>query len=180
MFVNNVDLDDIFADEQYKEYLNGHINNVQKGFDWLCENLPDVVDALNNRDAIQAIVAVHDQSKYSAEEYSAYARYFNTRKTKEVKLAFDYAWNHHQKSNPHHWQYWVLINDEDGTYALDMPYEYIVEMICDWWAFSWKANNLYEIFNWYDNNKDKITLSDKTKSTVENILKKIRNKLEEN
>nr|DAE02562.1 MAG TPA: hypothetical protein [Siphoviridae sp. ctmYS12] len=30
---------------------------------------------------------------------------------------------------------------------MDMPYNYIIEMICDWWAFSWNKGNLQEIFN---------------------------------
>ena len=24
----------------------------------------------------------------------------------DVDYNFDVAWNHHQKNNPHHWQYW--------------------------------------------------------------------------
>ena len=33
---------------------------------------------------------------------------------------------------------------------LEMPYDYIIEMICDWWSFSWQSGNLYEIFKWYE------------------------------
>jgi hypothetical protein len=31
--------------------------------------------------------------------------------------AFDRAWNHHQKCQPHHWQYWLLVNDNPGEGA---------------------------------------------------------------
>ena len=60
-----------------------------------------------------------------------------------------------------------------------MPKEYIIEMICDWWAFSWTKGNLYEIFNWYDERKAYMKLSDKTRNAVEDILERIRNKLDE-
>ena len=60
---------------------------------------------------------------------------------------------------------------------LDMPYEYIIEMICDWWAFSWRNGDLTEIFDWYGKHKDYMKLSDKTRKTVEGILSKIKDKL---
>ena len=62
---------------------------------------------------------------------------------------------------------------------LDMPYNYIIEMICDWWAFSWNKGNLYEIFSWYDAHKAYMKLSDNTRKTVEDILGKIKDKLDE-
>ena len=62
---------------------------------------------------------------------------------------------------------------------MDMPYNYIIEMICDWWAFSWVSGNLSEIFNWYDQHKDYMKLSDQTRKTVEDILSKIKEKLDD-
>ena len=71
-------------------------------------------------------------------------------------------------------QYCVLIKDEDGIKCLDMPYNYIVEMILDWWTFSWKTNKLTEIFSWYEKNKSKIKLSENTRQIVEEILNKMK------
>ena len=59
-----------------------------------------------------------------------------------------------------------------------MPYNYIIEMICDWWAFSWNSGNLNEIFDWYDEHKDYMKLSEKTHKMVEDILSKIKDKLD--
>lgn len=59
-----------------------------------------------------------------------------------------------------------------------MPYNYIIEMICDWWSFSFKTGNLSEIFNWYDKHKAHILLSNDTREIVEDILGKIRQKVE--
>ena len=93
---------------------------------------------------------------------------------------FRYAWLRHIHLNPHHWQHWVLINDDpdEGEIIMDMPYNYIIEMVCDWWAFSWKSENLTEIFKWYDAHKDYIKLSDKTRGVVEDILQKMREIIE--
>lgn len=163
----------MFMEDKYRKYLFEHIHNVKKAYDWIKENLPEY--------AICEVNAyLHDNSKFTDEEFDAYANYFYGDKTAETIDNFDYAWNHHQKVNPHHWQYWVLINDEDGTKCLDMPLEYIVEMICDWWSFSWKVNNIYEMFNWYEKNKNNIMLSDKTRTTVEDIFEKIKDKFMEN
>ncbi|MCB5918336.1 DUF5662 family protein [Lachnospiraceae bacterium 210521-DFI.3.101] len=58
-----------------------------------------------------------------------------------------------------------------------MPYNYILEMVCDWWAFSWQKENLNEIFNWYNEHKDYMKLSPKTRKTVDSILEKMKEKL---
>ena len=60
-----------------------------------------------------------------------------------------------------------------------MPRHYIIEMICDWWAFSWKSGNLMEIFDWYNKHKDYMKLSEATRNTVVRILALIAGKLEE-
>lgn len=171
---------------EYDRYLREHISNVQKGLQWIQTNLPELVNPFCTDDGslcgknLNAQFSAHDNSKFSAEEYDAYDRYFygGNRSTKVVN-DFNYAWLHHIHNNPHHWQYWVLI-DGDGTIYLDMPYNYIIEMICDWWAFSWAKDNLFEIFEWYDKNKKKILLSTKTRNIVEDILGELKTKLDEN
>lgn len=162
----------------YSKYLDQHTGNVFKGYEWIKRNLPDI---LNDVDCEYQIQFWHDYSKYSSEEYEAYDKYFYGEKTAEVKKNFDYAWLHHIHNNPHHWQHWVLINDDpgEGMVILDMPHNYIIEMICDWWAFSWAKTNLYEIFKWYDEHKGYMKLSDKTRKTVEDILEKLKAKLDE-
>ena len=60
-----------------------------------------------------------------------------------------------------------------------MPYNHILEMICDWWSFSWSKGDLTEIFKWYDAHKAHMKLGKKTRQTVEDILDRIRTKVEE-
>ena len=88
---------------------------------------------------------------------------------------------HAYSSKPHHWQHWVLINDEpkEGTILIEMPYPYIIEMVCDWWAFSWIQGDLSEMFAWYKDHEAYIKLHNNTRSIVEEILEMIRTKLTE-
>jgi len=162
---------------EYDSYLNNHISNVVKGFNWLQENMPQVFEGVSSN-MMEAQVNAHDDSKWSDEEYEAYDNYFYGKKTPEVKSAFDLAWLHHQQNNPHHWQHWLLREDDGDTKALEMPKEYVIEMICDWWAFSWAKNKLTEIFDWYATNKPQMILHENTLQLVEDILTKLRNKIE--
>lgn len=164
---------------EYDQYLNQHITNVDRAFVWLRFNLPEVADAADL--TLSSFGYNHDSSKYSWEEYDAYDAYFyRPEKTKEVKDNFNKAWLHHIHVNPHHWQHWVLVNDDpnEGTIALDIPYKYVIEMICDWWSFSWANGNLYEIFDWYGSHKDHMILSKNTRDLVEDILSNIKTKLD--
>lgn len=166
---------------QYDNYLKQHIENVGKGFDWINAYMPELLKGMQNEIEYQCKFG-HDQSKYDSDEYKAYDAYFyGGNRSYQVVQDFNYAWLRHIHQNPHHWQHWVLINDDpkEGEKLMDMPYNYIIEMICDWWAFSWARDNLYEIFNWYDAHKDYMKLSDKTRKTVEDILEQIKTKLDE-
>ena len=166
---------------EYDNYLKQHIGNVGKGYDWINSHMPQILSGMQNEIEYQCKFG-HDQSKYNAEEYRAYDAYFyGNNRSYQVVQDFNYAWLSHIHQNPHHWQYWILVNDDpnEGEAIIDMDYEYIIEMICDWWAFSWKKGELYEIFSWYDQHKAYIKLSDKTRKTVEDILDKIREKLDE-
>jgi hypothetical protein len=165
---------------KYDEYLTAHKSNVYKGFEWIKSNLPELIDRSYNYE--YQLMFGHDDSKYKSDEYFAYDAYFyGESKSDEVVHDFRIAWLKHIHRNPHHWQHWVLINDDpnEGEIILDMPHHYIIEMICDWWAFSWAKGNLYEIFKWYNDHKKYMKLSDDTRTTVENILYKIKTKLDE-
>jgi hypothetical protein len=155
----------------YRTYIIEHVSNVIKAYNWLVEH--NITS-----ESLRTQISLHDVSKYSDHEYDAYDNYFYGRKTEKVKSDFNYAWLHHIHNNPHHWQHWVLVNDEDGTQALEMPKEYVIEMICDWWAFSHKSGNLYEIFDWYKSHKKNMILHDKTKKLVEEILDRIKQELD--
>lgn len=160
---------------QYDDYLVQHTANVRKGFDWIKENLPDLVKG--DTDYGRPIRMEHDLSKSDPGEYGAYDAYFyGKNRSHAVVSDFKFAWLRHIRLNPHHWQHWVLIHDEpDGaTEALDMPYHYILEMVCDWWAFSWRSGNLDEVFGWWNKHSPHMVLSANTRRTVEYILSTLK------
>ena len=165
---------------EYDLYLQEHKANVKKGFDWLKENLPHIIPTDDGIDYEYQIGFAHDASKTNPEEYEAYDAYFyGGNRSYAVVEAFNYAWLRHIHSNPHHWQYWILTQDDPelGDVALEMPFNYIIEMICDWWAFSWKKGDLTEIKNWYDQHKDYIKLGKQTREYVESIIEQIVEKV---
>lgn len=90
----------------------------------------------------------------------------------------NYKWQIHR--NGHHWQHWVLINDDpgEGETILEMPHNCIIEMICDWLAFSWEKGNPYEIFDWYAAHKDYIKLHPKSRDYVDYALEQIKSALD--
>ncbi len=163
----------------YDDYIKEHRANLRRGLVWLKANLPQVVEKAEHIDWLVNIA--HDESKYSPEEYEAYDKYFyGNNRSYEVVQNFKQAWLHHIHENPHHWQHWLLVNDEpeEGTVALEMPYHYIIEMICDWWSFSWSIDDLTEMFRWYDSHRERMLLGERTRETVEDILSQIAKKLD--
>lgn len=163
---------------QYDSYLEQHKANVKKGFEWMCENTPEVLQG--DFDYEWQICLNHDHSKTETDEYEAYDAYFyGGNRSFDVVQNFNKAWLLHIHRNPHHWQHWVLINDEpnEGEIVIQMPINYIIEMICDWWAFSWSKGDLTEMFSWYEERKDYIKMHKNTRKTVEDIFAKIKEAL---
>jgi len=182
---------------QYDNYLREHIDNVYRAYLWFMANigeeeLDDIFPEIKHTD-FMIQMKFHDQSKGNIDEYDPYDRYFygEGKSVAEVREGFNKAFLMHIHRNPHHWQYWVLIHDdkETGDPKMDpvnMPDNYILEMICDWWSFSWKKYNesediedLKEIFDWYDEHKNEIVMSDETRKKVEKILDILEKKLDE-
>ena len=93
------------------------------------------------------------------------------------------AWLHHIHHNPHHWQHWLLVNGygDFGTPGVvtpvEMPRVYALEMVADWWSFSWRSGNLREVFGWYGEHRDRIVLHPSTRKYVESVLGEIDEKL---
>ena len=78
---------------------------------------------------------MHDMSKFSWIEFWESVKYYQGDRSpinacKEDK-GYSLAWQHHKGRNPHHYEYWTDKYD-DGTIALEMPYNCAVELVCDW------------------------------------------------
>ena len=78
---------------------------------------------------------IHDLSKYSPTEFFESVKYYQGTDSPIVAAkkdkGYSLAWQHHKGRNPHHYEYWTDRYD-DGIVAIEMPYKYAVELICDW------------------------------------------------
>jgi len=128
------------------------------------------------------LLIFHDLTKFFPSELPHYGRQFFG--DSNNPLAFSYAWNHHQKTNKHHWEYWVPVTGcIRGGYKdlqpLPMPKKYILEMVADWCGASkayekkWPWENNWQ---WFKNNFDNAQKNDKLhENTYKYILEIIRN-----
>lgn len=154
---------DSYLDE-YKTYVIDHKKRVSQFADWLKENLPELFENIDV-ELFDEMIEEHDESKFSDEEFEPYAQHFYG--DKKNSFEFDQAWEHHYTNNEHHPEYW---NGED------MPYIYILEMLCDWGSFSIEKKDFKELSDYYFNkarDDEEKNLSENTKEIIEEILKKI-------
>ena len=125
--------------EENKKYILEHKERVQQFADWLKENLPELFEEIDI-DLFNEMIEEHDDSKFSEEEFEPYAQkwFNNSGKT----LEYEEAWKHHWMNNEHHPEFWL---------GEDMPYIYILEMICDWGSFSIASGDMNELSDFYYN-----------------------------
>lgn len=161
---------------EYDRYLEEHAKNVRKGFYWIKKSLPEILIDIPGVN-YELMILLHDDTKTIPSQYNAFDEYLFGKPKKDTMMKYRYAELEHINSNPHHWQHWMLINDDGTKLLLDMPYEYIIEMICNWWSHSWAKGDPFEIFDWFEENQKHIKLSKRTKDTVIDILTKLEQKL---
>jgi len=121
---------------------------------------------------------LHDWTKFLPIEFKEYKQWFTGSKKNEEKFAI--AWLHHQNSNPHHWEYWVLrsnhsknIKSYDNN-ALPMPEWAIREMVADWFAASRAYNGKWpdlDNFNWLNENRSKMIMHHSNQNIINKVLK---------
>ena len=122
---------------------------------------------------------IHDMSKFLPSEFFPYAfhnwnnerdetGYYKPTDTGDSK--FDFAWLLHQKRNRHHWQWWILPEDNGGVKILMMPIKYIKEMLCDWEGAHRAQKTKGNVKEWYIKNGNKMQLHPETRSWIDGIL----------
>lgn len=112
---------------------------------------------------------IHDWTKFLPSEWLPYARTFyapDGSKQYKPDADFNRAWNHHQKANSHHWQYYVLHEDSGGLVVIEMSAADRNEMLADWRGAG-LAQGKPNTWEWYEANKDKIMLHPDTREYVE-------------
>jgi len=122
---------------------------------------------------------VHDWSKFLPSEWFPYVNHFYGDVPEDATLAhcmkrrwwFEYAWLNHQHRNSHHWQHWILRNDDGTRRPLVMPDIDMLEMLADWEgagrAITGKAGTTP---GWYAKNRHRIVLNDANREFVDRYL----------
>lgn len=120
---------------------------------------------------------IHDYTKFLPSEAPHYGRQFFG--DKSDPLGFTYAWNHHQKNNPHHWEFWIPATGhnrggfQDGE-PLPMPEHFVREMVADWLgasrAYEGKYPKTFEEWEWFEKNFNGIRLHPASRTLVIKIL----------
>lgn len=117
---------------------------------------------------------IHDWSKLLPDEWFPYARYFygNPKQNSfHNRLeAFNLAWLRHIHRNRHHWQWWILREDDGGTKVLPMPDRYRREMLADWCGAGRAQDYGDNTLEWYVKNKHKMRLHSETRNWIEAVL----------
>ena len=126
------------------------------------------------------LLLIHDLSKFLPDEFIPYAYSFGGRwnydeRPKWVIDAFDKAWLFHQRRNKHHWQFWVLIQDDDPTMCIEMPVKYVYEMVADWKGAGraygkTKRGDNPNTTQWYIEHRQKMKLHPNTRELIERLL----------
>lgn len=133
----------------------------------------------------------HDLSKFLPSEFIPYARFFygtgNNIKSRRDRTgyykpydtgdhAFDFAWLLHQKRNDHHWQWWILPEDDGGTKIMPMSPNAIKELVADWIGAGRAISGRSDPLPWYEANKGHMQLEHYTRQTIESMLAEIHNR----
>lgn len=155
--------------DEYKEYIKNHVDNVKKALDEIINKLSHEIIECLNTDTLIRNVLEHDQSKYSVEEFEAYRKKFypidDDEKNNFDEEEFEIAWKHHYENNPHHPEFWK---------KEPMPIEYVIEMVCDWEAMSYVFGG--SAVEHYEKNKEHIRnkLHPDTVVLLEKVLDNLR------
>ena len=153
----------------YKKSLKLHIASVQKAGKILSVPAEQL--------------ACHDDSKWGHDEFQHYAR--QAHGDKGDPIGYARAWLHHQNSNPHHWEYWILRSDGVGPRyghhcapanngavdgCLEMPEQYVREMVADWMGASFAYTGSWNIGDWLTANLDRMKIHPATLNNIIVIL----------
>lgn len=102
---------------------------------------------------------IHDLSKFSPAEFIPAARYWQGNRSpieaEKEAIGYSDSWLHHKGRNKHHWEYWCdYDNDTGAVFPYKIPYQHVVEMICDWigagQTYSAERWTQTEPFNYYN------------------------------
>lgn len=120
------------------------------------------------------LLDIHDNSKWSPQEFDGYAKHF---KGGGAPDEFAKAWLHHIHWNPHHWQHWIFPDNytpkgsltvENGV--VEMPEPFAVEMIADWMGAGRTYTGSWDMTDWLIENIPRIIVHSHTAAFLKDRL----------
>ena len=124
---------------------------------------------------------IHDLSKFSPTEFFESVKYYTGTSSPidacKKATGFSAAWLHHKGRNKHHYEYWQDNFDNGGTPLL-MPFEYNVEMLCDFLgagrAYMGKDFTFEKELEWWKNRKThKLAMHPVNKDFIDIVFDKL-------
>lgn len=118
---------------------------------------------------------IHDWHKLLPDEFfpyveSFYGDYDYNDRPQKVKDDFDLAWLKHQRRNDHHWQAWLLQEDDGGLKKIEMSDDAVHEMVADWMGAGRAIRGHWNLEPWFLDNHEKIKLHKNSWADVSFIL----------
>lgn len=130
---------------------------------------------------------LHDLSKFNPVEFFESVKYWSGDRSpidncKDVN-GYSAAWMHHKGRNKHHYEYWVDNLDKGGV-ALQIPYKYAAEMICDFLgagrAYNGKKFTMQNEYNWWLKKKSNpLKMNYHTMKFVDLVFEELKNRPDE-
>lgn len=126
----------------------------------------------------------HDLSKYSPVEFWNGVKFYTGTKSPHVgersTYGYSKAWLHHKGRNKHHAEYWQDITSNGITEPVQMPQEYLLEMVCDRVAASMtyckKKYTDSSALEYYNSRKQENNFHPTTRAALEAVLNMIAEK----
>lgn len=134
-------------------------------------------------------LVIHDWSKFLPSEWFPYAQHFYGDNQGEglraigefglcelapwgfyAKDRFTSAWNLHQKRNRHHWQFWLVVQDDGEAFPLPIPEKFLREMVADWAGAGRAIKGTWEVASWYEKNRGRMRLRVEDRARVEELV----------
>ena len=125
---------------------------------------------------------LHDLSKYSPTEFFESVKYYQGDRSpidacKEIN-GWSKAWIHHKGRNRHHWEYWIDNINNGYPEAILMPYEFAVEMLCDYigagqaYEKHWTPQSQYA---WWHKKKTNVFMHPVIENFINTLLEEMAN-----
>lgn len=126
------------------------------------------------------IAVFHDWDKFLPSMMLAYANFFYDESGNNIQrrskfgyyrpadtgdARFERAILSHIRRNKHHWQYWVT-----PEHSYEIPEVYVREMIADWCGASKAQGVTGSIYQWYNENREKMVFHENTRTLVEKLI----------